>query len=160
MLSRADDGKDRPNRIHWPPILYVAILAAAYLLERLFPLTMPIWGMPMRAAGVALIAAGLAVAIAGILEFRRNQTPVDPTARARVVVASGIYRRTRNPMYVGITLAYAGLGLAFPSAWLLLLSPVMAFALQKLAIEREEAFLERKFGEEYKAYRARVRRWI
>jgi protein-S-isoprenylcysteine O-methyltransferase Ste14 len=155
-----NDDKDRPNRIHWPPIVYLAVLVLAYGLEWLLTLPALPGGLGVRLLGGLLVGAGIAIGAAGILRFRALATPVDPTARARVLASDGIYARTRNPMYLGALLAYAGLALVLGSTWLLLLVPAMAIALVKLAIEREEAFLERRFGEEYRAYKARVRRWL
>jgi protein-S-isoprenylcysteine O-methyltransferase Ste14 len=72
----------------------------------------------------------------------------------------GIYRISRNPMYLGAVLAFAGFGLARHWTWLIVLTPVMAAAIQRLAIVREEAYLERRFGAAYLDYKSRVRRWI
>ena len=87
-------------------------------------------------------------------------TPVNPTGQARQLATEGIYARTRNPMYLGALVGFVGLGLALRSTWLLLAVPAMAVALHILAISREEAYLERVFGEEYRHFRSRVRRWI
>ncbi|MDJ1157239.1 isoprenylcysteine carboxylmethyltransferase family protein [Chelatococcus sp. SYSU_G07232] len=154
------DISDRPNRLHWPPILYAGTLVAAGLLEWLYPLAPNgvWWGL--RLAGAGLLVMGLALAVSGFNTFRRLGTPVDPTARAEVLATGGIYAVTRNPMYLGISIAFAGLGLASNWPWLLLLAPAMAIGLQKLAIEREERHLEARFGASYRAYRERVPRWF
>jgi len=148
------------NKHEWPPILYIATLAAAYVLQRLAPLPagwMPLW---LRALGAAALVAGLVLGVVAILGFLRAQTPVRPTARAATLVATGVYRFTRNPMYLAAILSYAGLGLAWPALWLVLLTPPMALALDRLAIRREERHLQARFGDAYRAYCARVRRWI
>ncbi len=148
------------NKHEWPPILYIATLAAAYLLQRLAPL--PAGGMPLwlRALGAAALAAGLALGLIAILGFLRAQTPVRPTARAATLVAAGAYRFTRNPMYLAATLSYLGLGLAWPAPWLVVLTPLMGLGLDRLAIRREERHLQARFGDSYRAYCARVRRWL
>src|SRR5271165_1902296 len=106
MDATADD---RPNRIHWPPLLYLANLLAAWVLGWL----LPIGPVPsaVRVAGGLLLAAGIAVALAGIMRFRAVGTTIDPTGRARRLATGGVYTLTRNPMYLGAVLAFAGLGL-------------------------------------------------
>ena len=150
---------DRPNRIPWPPILDVVTVAVAYGLERLLPLGLLPEAAALQVAGAIMIGIGIAVALAAIVRFKSIGTPVDPTGRATRLATDGIYRLTRNPMYVGTLILLAGLALALGWSWLLLL-PVLAVLLYRLAIRREEAFLERRFGAEYFAYRRRVRRWL
>ena len=154
------DGSDRPNRIPWPPVLDVTTVVAAVALQRVWPLPALFQPGPMRWLGWLTAAVGVAIGIAGVLHFRRIETPIDPTGRATRIATGGIYAWTRNPMYAGTVLMFAGLGIAWPSTWLVALLPLLALGLFKLAIRREEAFLERRFGDEYRAYRQRVRRWF
>jgi protein-S-isoprenylcysteine O-methyltransferase Ste14 len=161
-MTRLQPSDDRPNRHHWPPILYVVTLVSAWGLGRLWPLPAIVVGSPpaTRLIGVLLAAAGIAIGVLGILHFRQIGTAIDPTGRATTLADSGIYAWTRNPMYLGATLAFLGAGLAWPSTWLVLVTPLMAIGLQKLAIEREEAYLTRRFGDVYRLYTTRVRRWL
>jgi protein-S-isoprenylcysteine O-methyltransferase Ste14 len=76
------------------------------------------------------------------------------------LVTSGPYRLTRNPMYLGMAFLYAGLALSFGVTWSLAFLPLVLLAVDRLAILREEHYLEAKFGEEYRRYKARVRRWL
>ncbi len=151
---------DRPNRIAWPPILYVMAFAAAYLLEHSVPLS----SMPRHAAwqllGWVVFAAGIGIGLAAVVGFKAIGTPVDPTGRATQLATTGIYGWTRNPMYLGAVISFVGLAVALGSAWLLVLGLLMPIALRKLAIDREEAYLGRHFGAAYQAYRQRVRRWL
>ena len=154
------DFSSQANKHEWPPILYAVTLAAAYVLERLLPLPsgwVPLW---LRALGAAAAAVGLAFALIAVFTFLRARTSVKPSARANTLVASGIYRVTRNPMYLAGVLFYAGLGLAWPALWLVLLTPAMAVALDRLAIRREERHLGSRFGDAFHAYCAQVRRWL
>ena len=154
------DFSTQANKHEWPPILYAVTLAAAYVLELLLPLPsgwMPLW---LRALGAAAALVGIVFALSALFGFFRARTSVRPSARAQTLVASGIYRVTRNPMYLAGVLFYAGLGLAWPALWLLLLTPAMAVALDRLAIRREERHLEARFGDAFRAYCARVRRWL
>lgn len=151
---------DRPNTHHWPPIIYVVTLALAWLLTRLLPL--PQWPVPavLWWTGALLLGLGLVVAVLGLVSFQAVGTTFDPTGPASALATGGIYRFTRNPMYLGALLAFAGLGLVVPAPWLIVLLPGMAQALRHLAIDREEAYLERRFGALYEQYKATTRRWI
>ena len=115
---------------------------------------------PLAWTGWALCAAGIAIALAGVARFRNDRTTIDPTGRASTLATGGIYAFTRNPMYLGALVAFVGLALGLRSPWLMLLVPLLAVALVRLAIRPEEAYLERRFGASYRDYRARVRRWL
>ena len=164
MLNEDDkpvlDFAVRPNRLHWPPLLYALTLGAAYALSRLVPL--PRWddGPVSKAVGIALLATGLGIAILGALALIRAKTTIDPTGSAKRLMQDGIYRLTRNPMYLGGVLTFAGLGILLRSAWLVLLVVPMAVGLQYLAIRREERHLEVRFGDAYRSYKASVPRWL
>jgi protein-S-isoprenylcysteine O-methyltransferase Ste14 len=160
-MSQEDPAaRDRPNTIYWPPILEVAVLAIAYGLHQFIALPAVIQRPVDVLIGWPLVLLGLALALVAIVRFRIVGTAIDPTARANALATGGIYQFTRNPMYLGIIVAFLGLGIALQWTWLLVLNLILPLALQKLAIEREEAYLERRFGDGYRAYKARVRRWL
>ena len=148
------------NRHEWPPILYAVTAAAGLALERFLPLASDWVPAYLRILGAAAAVLALALAVTALLGFRHAGTPVRPTARAENLVASGVYRRTRNPMYLSAVVAYAGFGLAWPALWFVVLAAAMARALDRLAIRREERHLEERFGEAYRRYRAEVPRWL
>ena len=110
--------------------------------------------------GVALMFLGAALAIWGVLTFRRAGTTVLPFRSAAAMVRDGPYRFTRNPMYVGMTLAYVGLALVFNTMWPVVALPLVLVALVRLVISREEEYLEAVFGDEYLGYKRDVRRWL
>jgi len=83
-----------------------------------------------------------------------------PTQRSRVLLEDGPFRFTRNPLYVGLILFYAGISFGMRAVWPLLFLPIVVIALHHLAILPEEHYLEHRFGDEYRAYKARVHRWI
>ena len=97
---------------------------------------------------------------AGMLTFRRARTDITFSNPPSLVVQHGIYKRTRNPMYLGDALVMAGIAFAVNSWWLLALLPVLVVYLQLGVIRREELFLARNFAEPYLRYRAAVRRWF
>lgn len=147
----------------WPPVIYAAAAILAALLAWFAPwpiLPNGFAGWLIRGFGVLLAALGAITGLSAEHRFKRAGTPVPPTRPTTALVTDGVYARTRNPMYLALTLILAGLGFAFGSLWFLLATPVAMFAVTKLAIEREERYLAEKFGEPYLSYRARVRRWI
>jgi protein-S-isoprenylcysteine O-methyltransferase Ste14 len=143
-----------------PPLVYVAALGAGALLERYVPLVslaLPPW---LDIVGLVLVLAGLAVVFTGILTFRRFRTAVYPNRPAKVLVDTGVYAYTRNPMYSGMTLLYVGMSLVMGSVWCLLLLPVVLFVMVTQVIGREERYLRQRFPKEYAEYCRRVGRWV
>lgn len=112
------------------------------------------------AIGGSLILIGLALFAAGVRNFSRAATPLPTNQPARVLVTTGINRWTRNPIYLGFFLAYVGIGIAARSPWILILTPPLAMTIRYGVVAREEAYLERRFGDAYRDYKARVRRWV
>jgi protein-S-isoprenylcysteine O-methyltransferase Ste14 len=92
--------------------------------------------------------------------MRRLRTTFHPGGKATALVRSGIYTRTRNPMYLGLTLFTLALGIGTANPWLVLLAPLLLLYLQERIVKREEASLTARFAAEYEAYRRRVRRWF
>jgi protein-S-isoprenylcysteine O-methyltransferase Ste14 len=110
--------------------------------------------------GWGLLVAGVLLAVSAAYLFRRAGTTPNPSKPTSALVIRGPYRFTRNPMYVGMTTLYLGGTLLLNDPWPLAFLPGVIALLQSYVIGREEAYLERKFGDEYRAYKARVRRWI
>jgi protein-S-isoprenylcysteine O-methyltransferase Ste14 len=149
--------------VHFPPpILFLSGFLLGWLLDRYWhALPLSRFGGPAgEPIGLALLAIGSALVVSGMLTFRRARTSIIPSHGASRLVTNGPYRFTRNPMYTGLTLAYAGGAAVIGSLWPLLVLPVVIIALVRLVISREEAYLSSAFGAEYSAYRARVRRWL
>ena len=92
--------------------------------------------------------------------MRRADTPTNPYKPVEHIATGGPFRYTRNPGYLSMAMIYAGIATIANALWALLLLPVALLAIRRGVIEREEDYLERKFGEEYLRYKARVRRWI
>jgi len=113
-----------------------------------------------RGLGFVIIIGGLLLILAAARLFRRAGTAVEPTKPSTALVTDGIYARTRNPMYLGLSVILVGFGLATGSAWFLISLSIAVLAVTKLAIEREERYLAEKFGAEYLAYKSRVGRWF
>jgi protein-S-isoprenylcysteine O-methyltransferase Ste14 len=154
---------ERPNTIHWPPILYGLALLMPWPMTWLLPLDLPSLGeigdALLPPVGWALVATGVSVGWLALRSFAGAGTPFDPTARAEVLVTFGLYNRTRNPMYLAVLIAFFGLALATGNLWRLLIVPPLFLGLEALAVVREEAHLDARFGESWRDYAGRVNRW-
>ena len=111
-------------------------------------------------AAAVLILLGLGIGISGMSLFRRRGTNVEPWRASTIIVSDGIFRWTRNPMYLGMALVYAGLAIGFESFAAFLVLPIVLIVIRTYVIAREERYLETKFGDEYRRYKQQVRRWI
>jgi protein-S-isoprenylcysteine O-methyltransferase Ste14 len=145
-----------------PPFLFLAALVLGFALDRLLPL--PLTPLELSAigwtAGGALVAIGVAIMATGIRNFSRADTPVQSNQAVRVLVTTGIHGWSRNPIYVGMLMLYAGIGIAARSPWVLILALPVFVILRYGVVAREETYLEQRFGETYRDYKAHVRRWL
>jgi protein-S-isoprenylcysteine O-methyltransferase Ste14 len=145
-----------------PPFLFLASLILGLVLDRVAPLPLDLAEIALagRTAGSVLIAIGVAIFAAGIRNFSRAGTPVPSTRPVSTLVTTGIHGRSRNPIYVGMFLLYAGIGIAARRPWVVILALPLVIILRYGVVAREEAYLERRFGDAYRDYKARVRRWL
>jgi protein-S-isoprenylcysteine O-methyltransferase Ste14 len=145
-----------------PPFLYLGCLLAGLALDHLLPLPIALPDAPVIrwAAGGGLILAGVAIVAACARNFSRAATPVPSNQPVRALVTTGLHGWSRNPIYIGMFLLYVGIGLAARSAWVLVLTLPLAVTIRYGVVAREEAYLERRFGDAYRDYKARVRRWL
>jgi protein-S-isoprenylcysteine O-methyltransferase Ste14 len=145
-----------------PLLLYFACLILGLVLDHLLPLplTLPEPALVHWTSGGGLILLGVAIAAAGIRNFSRAATPVPSNQPVRALVTTGIHGWSRNPIYVGLFVCYAGIGLVACSPWILVLTLPLATTVRYGVVAREEAYLERRFGDAYRDYKARVRRWL
>ena len=151
---------DTANVIVRPPIAWALAVLVGLALDWLMPLSFVPAAVPARGLGALIFALALALfawAIATIMRAGSNVPTSMPTIS---IVDTGPYRFTRNPIYLGMMLALVGLALAFDSLWPLAMLVPFALVIRYGVVAREEAYLERRFGEVYRRYRARVRRWL
>ena len=153
------DEQDKAGVIAPPPLIYLGSLVFGLLLNRRFPVTF----LPCKIArnfGWPLLGGG--VLLMGWFEWamRRAGTPTNPYKPVSHVVTQGPFRYTRNPGYLAMATIYMGITSLANALWAVLPLPVALIVVQRGVIEREERYLERKFGEEYLRYKAQVRRWL
>lgn len=144
-----------------PPLIYLVALPLGLAAEQFVSLRS--FGVDWRllaATGALLFVAGAVVIIAATWLFWRLRTNVRPSEPTTLVATTGPYRWTRNPMYLGMALTYAGLAIGFDGPIALVLLPLVLIAIQTQVIAREERYLEAKFGDDYRGYKAEVRRWL
>jgi protein-S-isoprenylcysteine O-methyltransferase Ste14 len=145
-----------------PPVLHLASLILGLALDYALPLplTVPGASLPRWTVAGSLILIGAAIFAAAARNFARAGTPVPSTQPVRALVTTGIHGWSRNPIYVGMLLLYAGIGIAAASPWVLILAVPLVIVMRTVVVAREEAYLERHFGAAYRDYKARVRRWV
>jgi len=154
--------RDEPDRSGVkvpPPLFYIAGFLGGVALEVAFPIDGPSSALALAIALIGL-AIWLALDGAAMLHFRRARTSMVPMKPTTALVTAGPYRFTRNPMYLGMAVLYAALALSLGVIWALAFLPLVILAVDRLAIAREEPYLEAKFGEQYRQYKGRVRRWL
>src|SRR5256885_9766824 len=151
---------DNPGVIAMPPFLYLGVFLVAVVAQWLAPLRI----FPTTGLAVTLGLTIAVVAIAGARWGRRTMTAagtnVRPTRPATTIVTAGPFRYSRNPLYVALTLLYVGLTIALNTWWgMVLLVPLLA-TMDFGVVLQEERYLQRKFGDSYRAYRQKVRRYV
>ena len=162
--SEAGD-KSTAGVIARPPLLYLVGLALGLVLDHVLPLPSLVprlgWAHDLSAFLAAMmLVGGAAMMAAGILNFTRASTPVPTVRPTRVLVTTGIHGWSRNPIYVGMFLIYGAIAVAVRSPWVLTLFVPLAALIRYGVVAREEAYLEVRFGDAFRDYRARVRRWF
>jgi protein-S-isoprenylcysteine O-methyltransferase Ste14 len=158
MMAKAQDHPKISPMVH-PPVVALMFIVIAYFLGRFVPL--PFFAPAiLRYVGLALTFVGFLLGIGAFIEFRKAHTTLNPHGSAKQLVTSGIYRFTRNPIYLGFLLMVIGIPLNSGLYWGMLLAPFYVLMIHRLIIRHEEAYLERKFGKAYTSYTSRVRRWL
>jgi protein-S-isoprenylcysteine O-methyltransferase Ste14 len=153
--------RDVPSVIVFPPLLLLAVVVVGVLLDWLWPLSFldPI-PVPVRIViGLALFLLGLASGIVGSRTFQRIGTNVNPRQPALKLATRGVFSHLRNPMYVGMGLAVLGIVVGFAFEWTLIVLVAGGLIMHFGVVLREERYLERKFGEEYRRYKESVPRY-
>ncbi len=158
MTGKQKDHASINKHVH-PPIVVLIFIGIGFLLGFVIPF--PFTAPPLlQNIGFALTSIGFLCGMGAFIEFRKARTTLDPHGSVKQIVTTGIYRFTRNPIYLGFLLMVIGLPLNSGFYWGILVAPFYAVTMNRLVIEREESYLEKKFKEQYISYRSRVRRWL
>ncbi len=154
------DRPDTANVVVRPPIGWVLALLAGWVLDRLIPLPFIPTAVPTGWLGTIAFALSVALGVWAFTTMTRAGSHVPTNLPTTTVVDTGPYRFTRNPIYLGMVLGLISEAIGLKSLWPLLTLVPFALVIRYGVIAREEAYLERKFGDTYRRYRARVRRWL
>ena len=146
------------KRVYPPTYLLVAVVLMVCL-HVLAPVRQVI-SAPYRYLGVIPLAAGLAVVLSVAAIFQRAGTAIKPFEKSSTLVVDGLYRVTRNPIYLGMVCGLVGVGVLAGSVTPFLVVPAFAYFIDRRFIRAEEALLEQTFGSQYATYKSRVRRWL
>jgi protein-S-isoprenylcysteine O-methyltransferase Ste14 len=154
-----DDDRDNAGVLAPPPLIYLGALALGLLLDKKLPIPF----LPRsisRALGWPLLVGGVSLMSWFFFTMRRADTPIDPREPVSNLATDGPFCYTRNPAYLSMAMIYAGISSLANAFSSILLLPAVLVVIQRGVIEREERYLERKFGQEYLRYKDQVRRWI
>lgn len=142
-----------------PPVLYSGMLLIGVLLNRLFPLPF----LPRRLSrivGATMVIGGQIMGIASLRTLRKAGNSPRPDVPVRELVEEGPYSYSRNPLYLSMAMTYAGIAALANARWAVLLLPAVLTAINQGMVRREERYLEERFGDRYRNYKTRVRRWF
>lgn len=153
---------DRPRLVVFPPLILLAVLVLSIALQWLVPLgLLTRFDQTWRTVGGGLVLlVGVLITQAGARALLRRGTNVNPMRPALALTTDGVYRWTRNPMYVGGLPLMLGLAIVFALDWLPLFMVPASFLLHFGVVRREEQYLDEKFGDDYRGYKARVPRYL
>lgn len=159
-MTETPDTVAPPNRIPWPPIIFGLGVIAAVALGVLFPGPEWLRHPGLTGIGWALVLIGLGFDFTAMFTMQRRRANILPHRSATALVTSGPFAWSRNPIYLGNTIAMIGIGLAFGNPWFIPAAMLAAAVVVPLAIRREEEHLAAQFGEAWEAYRQQTNRWI
>ena len=155
-----DNRADTAPVITRPPLAWGLAVIGGLALNWLVPLPFLPVDLPAGWLGAIVFVLALALFAWAIVTITRAGSNVPTNRPTTTIVESGPYRFTRNPIYLGMFLSLIGLAIAFDNLWLLMMLVPFALIIRYGVVAREEAYLERKFGDVYRGYRSRVRRWL
>lgn len=153
--------KDNPGVVLPPPLIYLAVFFLSLLLQKNFPINTSFFATESSTIiGSAFIAIALLFMLPALIKFAQSKNTLITIKPANSLQTTGIYKISRNPMYMGLLFMYSGVGILKGNWWTFILIPAIIIIMQSYVIRGEENYLQRAFGEEYTQYRKKVRRWI
>jgi protein-S-isoprenylcysteine O-methyltransferase Ste14 len=160
-MSNQTDTSKGPGVYIPPPLFYIVIFLAALFIQKKIPLANALFqSQIIKVAGIILLVIALFFSFTSLRQFFLSKNTLIPIKPATSLQTTGIYRISRNPMYVGLAIVYLGLTCLIGNWWNLILFPVLFLIVQEYIIKREEKYLKLEFGEQYTQYKKTVRRWL
>ena len=154
------DTEDKPDVGIHPPTLFFAALIVGYTIRVFVGGFLPLPGLIAEAVGGLMMLASLMAMVGGVSAFSEKAEELRPATPSKSLLTDGPYRYSRNPIYLGMVLFGAGFGLATENLWIILTTAAAGLIINFLVIPQEEAYLERRFGVDYREFKERVRRWV
>ncbi|MCU0415033.1 MAG: isoprenylcysteine carboxylmethyltransferase family protein [Ignavibacteriaceae bacterium] len=151
--------KDSAHLLAAPPFFFIIPLLVGAIVEYFVPTSL-LATVPSIIIGLLFSWASLPFIILSLKSFYKVKTTFDARKTTTTLVTTGIYKISRNPAYLSLVLFYIGLSFLINSVWILILVMAAIYSVQKFCIEREEKYLESKFGSQYLNYKKKVRRWL
>ena len=142
-----------------PPLIFLILLLAAYGVQHFWPIGIGI-SSGFKYFGLGIVMLGISIVILVSRSFKHAKTNIEPWKPTTNIISTGIFAYSRNPIYAAFCLVPMGMGVFLNSFWILISFIPSAVLVYTLAIRKEEAYLEKKFGEEYVHYKSKVRRWL
>ncbi len=158
-LSSPDKDKKGAAVKFPPPLLFLTVMGLAYAVNDLRPLGLG-GSSALSYIAALFISLGAVVIALAFFYFRQAQTHIEPWKPTTAIISSGIFSYSRNPIYLAFCFIQIGAGIFLNNAWMLISVLLSAFLVYHIAIKKEEAYLDAKFGEGYIGYKNRVRRWL
>lgn len=157
--KKASNMGDKKRRPVLPPVYFLGAILLMILIHFLAP-RLRVIAAPLNLIGLASIVCGLFLGVTGNSMFKRHGTTIKPFEESSTLVTTGVFRFSRNPMYLGIVLILIGLGVVLGTAAPFIVLPVFVWLIVTRFIIKEEAMLEAQFGDAYRDYKRHVRRWL
>lgn len=144
-----------------PPFFYLAVFFVSFQLHKILPLGSPFFhSLPANIISVLLVTAGMSFGLPAVWLFFKARTTVETFRPVKALQTTGIYTKSRNPMYTGLSLFYLACCLYAASWWYFITLPLLFLTMNNYVIRREEEYLEQRFGRKYSAYKEKVPRWL
>lgn len=156
--QKLDNRTDTPGVTILPPVGFLALFGLGAGIEALFPLALPFYINEWL--GLCLMIMGLIIGFLPVFKFVAIGNDLRPNKPSNHFIAQGLFRFTRNPMYLGAVIGFLGISILFQSLWLLVSSLLIMLYLESYVIPREEAYMARTYGKTYRDYCIKVRRWL
>ena len=154
-----EDDLNGPGVKFPPPLIFLVLMIAAYGAQHFWPIGIgSSWGL--KYVGVGIVILGVCIVILTSRSFKRAETNIEPWKPTTRIISTGVFAYSRNPVYVAFCLVPIGIGIFLSSLWILISFIPSSFLVYCTAIRKEEAYLEKRFGEEYLRYKNQVRRWL
>ena len=152
--------EDDHLRVIPAPVIFVAFITLGLGLNWMLPLLFLANVLVARVAGFFVVGVSFLVGGSAVVEMRRHHTSPNPHKPVTALVEDGVFRYSRNPVYLSLLVLYVGIAICVNVLWLILLCPALYWSVEKLMVKPEEDYLERRFSIDYVQYKKRVRRWI